>query len=271
MENSTIQWTEYTHNFWSGCHKISEGCKYCYMFRLEEKFGRTGNIVRRAKDTNFYKPYYIKVPKIIFTCSMSDFFIEDADQWRDRAWATIKHTPWHKWQILTKRPERIAECLPADWGENGYPNVWIGVTVESEKHLNRIEYLNRIAAQVKFISVEPLLGPIDFTGNDNNGNALLDNIDWVLIGGESGNNIGKHRFRPCELEWMEQIVKDVKRVSNAAVFVKQMGTYLAQKGIGSLICRNGWINSWHGSDFLRFPKSLQIREWPLDVSLAKAA
>lgn len=271
MNNSEIQWTECTHNFWNGCHKVTDGCKYCYMFRLEEKQGRDGNIVRRTKDPYFYKPFYIKEPKMIFTCSMSDFFIEDADDWRDRAWATIKNTPWHRWQILTKRPERIAKCLPEDWGEQGYPNVWLGVTIESPKYLNRIDFLDEIPAPVKFISAEPLLAPIDFTCKTAKGSGLLDNIDWILLGGESGNNTGKYRHRPCEVEWMEKIVKDVKSTSEAAVFVKQMGTYLAQKGIGASINRNGWVTSWHGADFSRFPASLQIREWPEKGGVAIAA
>lgn len=120
MLKSNIQWTESTHNFWSGCTKVSDGCKFCYMHRIKEGKGENGSTVTRASDKYFYAPYFDKEPKLIFTCSMSDFFIEQADSWRERAWATIKNTPWHTWQILTKRPERIKQCLPADWGD-GYP------------------------------------------------------------------------------------------------------------------------------------------------------
>src|SRR6185437_4156982 len=133
MRESNIQWTEYTHNPWTGCRKVSEGCKYCYMHRIVDlKWKEDPNVVTRASDYIFYKPFYEKEPKMIFTCSMSDFMIEEADQWRGDMWQLIRDTPQHTWQILTKRPERIIECLPEDWGE-GYQNVWLGVTVENQK------------------------------------------------------------------------------------------------------------------------------------------
>jgi protein gp37 len=202
---------------------------------------------------------------------MSDFFIEDADQWRDRSWKTIKHTPWHQWQILTKRPERIEECLPEDW-EDGYPNVWLGVTIESQQYIDRLEYLANVPAAIKFVSAEPLLGKIDFTGQDSTGRDYLDYIDWVVIGGESGNDYGKYRYRHCEVEWMEDMIIDIKGHSDTAVFVKQMGTYLAKKGIGASITKTGWVTSWHGADYDKFPQSLQIREWPVNPrTVSKAA
>ena len=123
MTKSFIQWTDNTVNFWSGCQKVSEGCKFCYMYRLKDQNGQSGSVVRRSSDAKFYEALYWKEPTMIFTCSMSDFFIEEADEWREDAWDVIRRTPQHKWQILTKRPERIKECLPADWGE-GWDNVW---------------------------------------------------------------------------------------------------------------------------------------------------
>ncbi len=128
MQKTVIGWTNYTHNFWTGCQKVSTGCKFCYMHRMLEGKGKNPNRVVKANNKSFAAPFFDKKPKMIFTCSMSDFFIEEADLWRIDAWRIIKETPWHTWQILTKRPERIRECLPDDWGENGYPNVWLGVT-----------------------------------------------------------------------------------------------------------------------------------------------
>lgn len=263
MLKSNIQWTESTHNFWSGCTKVSDGCKFCYMHRIKEGKGEDGSNVTRASDKYFYAPYFDREPKLIFTCSMSDFFIEQADAWRERAWATIKNTPWHTWQILTKRPERIKECLPADWGE-GYPNVWLGVTVENEKTLNRIEQLLSIPAKLYFVSMEPLLGEISFVQNGNN---LLENIDWIIIGGESGNDYGKYVYRPCEIRWIKKIVADARLSNRTKVFIKQMGTHLAKAGIGTLSDSNGNPFSRHGDNYQFFPESLKIREMPASIAV----
>lgn len=262
MIESKIQWTECTHNFWSGCKKVSAGCKFCYMYRLKDKHGDDGNVVRRAANSTFFKPYYDKVGKKIFTCSMSDFFIEEADQWRDEAWQVIRETPQHTWLILTKRPERVAQCLPKDWGE-GYSNVWLGVSVENQKHVDRIDIISKILCPVHFISAEPLLDYIDLKGK-------LDDIDWVIIGGESGNDSGKHRYRACEAEWMMEMIREIRVTSDAKVFVKQMGTYLAKQGFGTYV-KHGFVSSWHGDDFQRFPIGLQIREMPDDDVSQKAA
>jgi len=116
MKQTNIQWTDSTVNFWTGCKKVSEGCKYCYMYRIKDRQGKIGSFVKRVSDYSFYEPLSWEEPMLIFTCSMSDFFIEEADPWRKDAWDVIRKTPQHKWQILTKRPERIKDCLPDDWG-----------------------------------------------------------------------------------------------------------------------------------------------------------
>jgi len=260
MKKTAIQWTNASQNFWTGCRKISEGCKFCYMHRIYEKGTRNASTVVRANDKAFYAPYFDKVGKLIFTCSMSDFFIEEADPWRGRAWATIKNTPWHTWQILTKRPERIAECLPADWG-TGYPNVWLGVTVENQKNLHRMHTLAQVPAALRFISAEPLLGNIDFLQTDGNGTHSIDFFSWIILGGESGNDYGKYQYRPCDPKWMENIVNQLSS-RGIKIFVKQMGTYLAKQGLGAVVGANGWVFPRHGDDFNFFPHALQIREMP---------
>src|SRR5688500_10598056 len=161
MKNSFIQWTDSTVNFWHGCQKVSEGCKYCYMHRMKDKNGESGAIVKRTSDYKFYEALYWDKPRMIFTCSMSDFFIKDADDWRDDAWDVIRRTPQHTWQILTKRPERISECLAPAWGD-GWDNVWLGVSVESQTFMDRALVLSEIPARVRYISAEPLLEEIDF-------------------------------------------------------------------------------------------------------------
>lgn len=155
-----IQWTDATWNPWLGCKKVSAGCKNCYMFREQKQYGNDPTLIRRSK-TKFNDPLKWQEPRLIFTCSWSDWFIEQADPWRAEAWEIIRQTPHHTYQILTKRPERIAECLPADWGP-GYRNVWLGVSVEDQKTANvRIPILINVPAYIRFLSCEPLLGQVN--------------------------------------------------------------------------------------------------------------
>lgn len=246
-EQSSIQWTEATWNPWHGCKKVSPGCKFCYMYRDKEKYGQDPTIVMRSK-TKFNEPLKWKDPKVIFTCSWSDWFIKEADEWRPEAWKIIKNTPQHTYQILTKRPERIAKHLPEDWG-GGYPNVWLGVSVEngSLPATERIGYLTDIRARIRFISFEPLIAPLR--------NYVSDKIDWIIIGGESGNDNGNYRYRPCELHWIEHIIDGYKNISpETKIFVKQLGTHLS-KELG--------MSDRHGGNIDEFPKHLQIRQFPV--------
>jgi protein gp37 len=255
MQQSKIGWTQFTHNFWTGCQKVSTGCKYCYMHRIYDGKKVNPNIV--VKNVHgFDAPTRVATPQIIFTCSMSDFFIKEADQWRDDAWKVIKATPQHTWLILTKRPERIAQCLPLDWG-NGYPNVWLGVTVEDQQSFSRVETLAKIPASIRFISAEPLLEEVDLLVKDGNGDRPIDAIDWVILGGESGNDYGKYRYRYCMLKWLNHALRDVKDNTGAAVFVKQLGTYLAKKHK---------LKDKHGADIGEFPQYLKVQEMPVIIS-----
>ncbi len=247
--NSKIQWTDATWNPWHGCTKVSPGCKYCYMFRDKERFKKDPTEVIRSAG-KFNEPlnwgkHPVNNGMRIFTCSWSDFFIEDADAWREEAWQIIKETPQFTYQILTKRPERIKDCLPADWGE-GYPNVWLGVSIESQNQLYRIDPLVIIPAALRFISFEPLIGPISLFDHDVNG------VQWAIIGGESGNENGKYKYRPCELHWIENLIDDMEMFGKQ-VFVKQLGTYLAKQG---------GLKDRHGGDWNEWPLDLQVRDIP---------
>jgi len=250
---SSIQWTDATHNFWTGCHKISAGCKNCYMFRILDGKSIDPNIILRADDRYFSRPIGWKMGLKIFTNSMSDFFIEEADKWRNEAWDVIRQTPQHRWLILTKRPERILECLPKDWGD-GYKNVALGVTVENQETVERLHILAVIPAIIRFISAEPLLENVDLLVKNKKGESSIQNINWVLIGGESGNENGKYGYRITEISWIERMITDLRDYSHAAIFVKQLGTYQA---------RLWGLKHNHGGDIREFPKHLKIREWPV--------
>lgn len=160
--STNISWTDETWNPWQGCTKVSPGCAHCYMFRDKKKYGQDPSTVVRSKDPTFYKPLKMQEPALVFTCSWSDFFHADADTWRAEAWDIIKRTPHLTYQVLTKRPERILDHLPSDWGWRGYPNVWIGTSVENQRWAKvRIPLLMKVPAVVRFLSCEPLLGPVD--------------------------------------------------------------------------------------------------------------
>lgn len=243
-EKTGIEWTDATWNCWQGCHKVSAGCKFCYMFREKQRYGQDPNVVRRSSDSTFNLPLtWAKHPekygriKRVFTCSWSDFFIAEADLWRGEAWEIIRRTPQFTYQILTKRPERILFSLPGDWGQ-GYANVWLGVSVENQDAATkRIPLLESIPAAVRFLSCEPLLGNLDLTPylwegipledipgwalNDgcSSGVRLKRKIGWTIIGGESG--LGA---RPMHIDWARSIVEQCA-AANIPAFFKQQGEW----------------------------------------------
>lgn len=191
-----------------GCTKISPGCKFCYMYREMQRYGRDPFTVQRSK-TCFDAPRRWKEPRLVFTCSWSDFFIEAADAWRPEAWGVIWATA-HTYQILTKRPELIAERLPICWDEIKH-RVWLGTSVESPAYLWRKDFLCELPAglgEVRFLSLEPLLERIP--------DIDLGGISWVIVGGESGTE----RRRECNPDWICEVV-DQCRAAKVPVFVKQ--------------------------------------------------
>jgi protein gp37 len=226
--NDGISWTHDTQNFWLGCDKVSDECKYCYIYRQLRRLGLKawGDVVK-AKSTwtkadewekelsntmsvgngrrhcntcgtfsngTFCEKCGDKPYMRMFTCSLSDFFHAKSDKWRPEAWEKIKSAPHCVFLILTKRPERILRHLPKDWGENGYQNVWLGTSIGSNKTTYRVDVLRKVPAAVRFLSCEPLLEDIA-------DNLDLTGIQWVIAGGESGE--GKEYLYDPTKRWQD--------------------------------------------------------------------
>lgn len=204
-EFSKIEWCDATWNPWMGCTRVSEGCKNCYMERWAKRSGRDAWTVQRSK-TTFNAPLKWKEPKRIFVCSLSDFFHPDADEWRREALGIMNEARQHTFLILTKRIElahKYNDLL------DFLPHVWIGVTVENQKHIGRVGKLYGVSTMVRFVSAEPLLGPLDLSEH-------MKLIDWVIVGGESGANA-----RYMSPAWA-RIIKYQCEDNGVPFFIKQM-------------------------------------------------
>lgn len=218
--NSNIEWTTHTFNPWWGCTKVSDGCKFCYAELLSRRYGKDvwgpGKTRRLMSDNYWTSPIKWNkeaaeqgVRHRVFCASMADVFEEKAPQGQlERLWELIRITPNLDWQLLTKRPHRIAGSLPDDW-DNGYTNVWLGTSVEDNRVVHRIGQLTSVPAVVRFLSLEPLIGPLF--------SLPLSGIDWVIVGGESG-----HSARPINPEWVTGI-REQCRAASTAFFFKQWG------------------------------------------------
>ncbi|MBC8505370.1 MAG: phage Gp37/Gp68 family protein [Chloroflexi bacterium] len=210
---SAIEWTESTWNPLTGCTKISPGCKHCYAERMSRRLKAMG----QEKYQNDFRltlhgdvlgdPLSWKKPQIIFVNSMSDLFHEDVPvDFILRTFAVMREAHWHTFQVLTKRAERLLEIDPLiDWPKN----VWVGVSIENQEYTFRIDQLRQTHAHTKFLSLEPLLGPIS--------NLLLENIHWVIVGGESG-----PKARHMDRTWVTNI-RDQCKGANVPFFFKQWG------------------------------------------------
>lgn len=253
-ETTGISWTDKTWNPWHGCHKISPGCKNCYMFSDKARYGQDPNVVVRSK-TTFEAPLkWPHEPMLCFTCSWSDFFIEEADTWRPAAWDIIRRTPWVTYQVLTKRGYRMRDHVPAEV----LPNVILGVSVESQKYADeRREDLREMSARgwKTFVSYEPALGDVDWTG--------WEFLDWGIFGGESGGGA-----RPCNLEWGRHALQQWANAGTAR-FVKQLGAYPEDEAIfrpysGVPIHGTDYLKlkDRKGGDMSEWPEDLRVREFP---------
>lgn len=213
MPRTTIEWTDTTWNPVTGCTKVSPGCAHCYAETFSERFrGVPGHPFQQGFDV-MLRPERLDLPatwrgsRMVFVCSMSDLFHEKIpEEFILRVFDAMQRTPRHTYQLLTKRAERLLELSPLlPWA----PHIWMGVSVENADYLHRVEALRRTGAHRKFISVEPLLGPI--TRLD------LHGIDWVIVGGESGPGA-----RPIDPAWVRAI-HDGCRIQGVPFFFKQWG------------------------------------------------
>jgi protein gp37 len=211
--NSTIEWTEATWNPVTGCNKISPGCKNCYAERMAKRLKAMGQGNYRNGFKLTLQPQMLEVPlrwkrpQTIFVNSMSDLFHKQVPfEYVQEVFDVMKRARWHRFQVLTKRGDRLEQLAPLlEWP----PNVWMGVSVESEKYVSRIDNLRRTGARVRFLSLEPLLGPLD--------DLDLSGIDWVIVGGESG-----FGARPIAVDWVKSIRQQCLD-ADVAFFFKQWG------------------------------------------------
>jgi len=299
-ENSHISWTHHTFNPWRGCTKVSDGCKFCYADAMSKRnpgvlgvWGVQGSRVI-ASESYWRQPHkWNKTAEKagerhrVFCASLADVFegpeTMPEEAWplvqaaRVRLWALIEETPHLDWLLLTKRPQNIARYMPARWGADMFvftadnsptmpSNVWVGTSVESQSVAEeRISYLVQIPAKVRFLSCEPLLGPIDFTVTEHQGDEYGDGaiywdmlsgyrwmkdgfekelacerpIHWVIVGGESGT-----KARRMEAQWARSI-RNQCELAGTAFFMKQMGSFV-----------------FSGKGEHDIPADLQIQEFP---------
>jgi protein gp37 len=235
MENSKIEWTDHTFNPWWGCVKVSPGCKYCYAEALDNRWkgGNWGpNSPRRMMGEKYWaqplkwndEAAKLGIKKKVFCASMADIFEDNVAIYesRTRLFKLIENTPHLTWQLLTKRPENIIRFLPVKWSATTLPdNVWIGTTCENQQEANvRIPHLLKVQSRIKFISCEPLLGPIMFKDVPGFNRIGLDLSEWwVIVGGESGASA-----RPVHPDWIRSIIQQCE-TAHVPVFFKQWGEY----------------------------------------------
>ena len=219
-DRSRIEWTEATWNPVTGCHQVSPGCAHCYAKTFAERWrGVPGHPYEQGFDLRLWpkrleQPLRWKRPRMIFVNSMSDLFHEGIpDDYIASVFDVMTRAPQHTFQVLTKRHERLSKLAP----ELPWPsNIWMGVSIENRRFVHRADHLRTVPAGVRFISAEPLLGPLD--GLD------LTGIHWLIAGGESG-----HRHRPMKLEWVQDLHTRC-RDENVAFFFKQWGGRTSKAG-----------------------------------------
>lgn len=212
-DTSSIEWTESTWNPVTGCDKISPGCKYCYAERMAKRLNRMGlpqyknGFDLTLQHSMLSLPYKWTKPRTIFVNSMSDLFHNDLPiDYIKEVFQVMNNTPQHTYQILTKREKRLEKTAPfLNWTEN----IWMGVSIENQTFVKRINNLVTVPAAVRFLSIEPLIGEISEID--------LTDIDWVIVGGESGPNA-----RPINPDWV-RFIRDECNKFNVPFFFKQWG------------------------------------------------
>lgn len=228
MAETQIEWTDATWNPVAGCSIVTSGCKNCYAMQMAKRLEAMGvekyqnltrtagkrtvwNGVVREDESTLQIPYGWKKPRKIFVNSMSDLFHDKvSEDFIASVWRVMRETPHHNYQILTKRPDRMARVV-SDRIREVLPNVWLGTSVENAKVTDRIDHLRTAPAAIRFISFEPLIGRV--------GEVNLAGVDWAIVGGESG-----RAARPIREEWIDEIYGQCE-AHGSAFFFKQWGTW----------------------------------------------
>lgn len=282
---TSIQWTDYSWSTWWGCTRVSPGCASCYAATFAHRFGVEWG---KGKERRLSSPKIWEDPyrwdraakksgqrKKVFLGSMMDWADQEVPpEWRAKMWKVVKECTHLDFQMLTKRAGDIRASLPADWGE-GYPNVWLGVSVENQAATDRITILAGIQAAVRFLSVEPMLGSIRLAPiigqhiMDNEGKmvGIWERIQWAICGGESGPGA-----RPFNVAWARSIVEQC-RDARIACFVKQLGSNPFNDEIYAPPSdaefppevKHQWIGNGTFRPILKDRKGGDMDEWPPDL------
>lgn len=268
MGTSAIQWTDKTWAPLTGCTRLDlGGCDHCYAFQLHDmrhvawKRGRWDTAPQQYHEPfskvqllpdRLEEPLHWRKPSKVFVTSMGDLFHEDVpNEYLARIWDTMFDAERHTFQVLTKRAERLPEferwMADTQLRAIDYTNVWLGTSTENQRAADeRLWHLLRVNAAVRFLSMEPLLGPVDL-GAAADEWWMSNGLDWVIVGGESG-----PRARPMDLQWVRDIIRQCHAVG-VSVFVKQLGSAWAN-AVGA--------KDRHGGDIDEWPEDLRIREFP---------
>ena len=244
-QNSEIEWTDATWNPVTGCTKIGRGCDNCYAERFAERWrGIEGHPYQQGSDLRLWpsrltQPASWKRPRMIFVNSMSDLFHKNVNrEYIDQVFDAMENADWHVYQVLTKRSSLMRNYVRKRYGGDAVPShIWLGVSVEDEAHKKRINHLRQINSKARFISFEPLLGPL--------GCVDLSGIAWAIVGGESG-----PRARPMQSDWATEL-RDRCEANGVAFFFKQWGGSRPKSG-GRLL--DG--AEWNGFPWQIVPKGI---------------
>lgn len=245
-DKSAIEWTDATWNPVTGCTKVSPGCAHCYAETFAERFrGVAGHPFEQGFDIKLWPerltlPLRWKEPRRIFVNSMSDLFHEAiSDEFIAKIFEVMTRADQHVFQVLTKRTERMAAWTCGKFSHGGGknlwpPHIWLGVSVENQRFTSRIRFLQQTPALIRFLSIEPLLGPVNLAGS------MLEDIHWVIVGGESG-----PRARPLKPAWVFKIREQCEN-HKVPFFFKQWGAYnplgkrVGKKAAGRILDGRTW-------------------------------
>lgn len=249
-DKSAIEWTDATWNPVTGCTKVSAGCKYCYAERLAKRLQLMGNYNYRNAFRLTLQPHMLELPlrwrqgRRIFVNSMSDLWHHDVpDAYIDRVFEIMERADWHIYQVLTKRPERMASYVSGRYADCAPAHIWLGTSIEDARVIERVEHLRATPARVRFLSCEPLIGPLEHLD--------LRGLHWVIVGGESGRH-----HRPIRPEWVRRI-RDQCAETGACFFFKQWGGATSKSGGRTLDGR-----TWDDMPRLEGQAALQLAATP---------